>query len=98
MPHTTTHDLVHVECISWCSKQEHIELVAIAEEMVLVPGSRTYLDPPEYAPARVKIEVSLDYLPEGLDYANMDEEELQDVLNRHVNLDAFEWQVMIGEQ
>ena len=64
--------------------------------MVYVPGSQTYIDPPEYAPARCTITVPNDHLPSGLDLDNATEEELEEIVNKYINLDNYDWVITIA--
>ena len=82
-------DIVLIESIN--STSEGIEVKAIVEDMVYVRGSQSLYDPPEYAPALCTITVPFSDLPEHPDYSKMNEDQLQEVLNRHANLDHYEW-------
>lgn len=82
-------DIVLIQSINYSA--EGIEVKAIVEDMVYVRGSQTLYDPPEYAPALCTITVPFSDLPEHLDYSKMNEDQLQEVLNRHANLDHYEW-------
>lgn len=82
-------DIVLIESIGYT--KEGIEVKAIVEDMVYVRGSQTLYDPPEYAPALCSITIPFSDLPEHLDYSKMNEDQLQEILNRHANLDDYEW-------
>ena len=86
------HDIVLIESIKLCGKG--IVVTAIVENMVYIRGSQTLYDPPEYAPCRCQITVPFDGLPDDIDVVNMDEEQLEEVLNRHVNLDIYDWEIV----
>jgi len=82
-------DIVVIESIRCVS--DGIEVKAVVEEMRYIKGSQTLYDPPEYAPALCRITIPLSHLPEDTDYTVMSEDELEEVLNRNVDLDSYEW-------
>jgi hypothetical protein len=88
------HDIVLIESFKTNAKNDII-VTAIVEDMVYVPGSQTYIDPPEYAPARCTITVPNDHFPSGLDLDNATEEELEEIVNKHINLDNYDWVITI---
>ena len=78
------HDIVLIESFQTNAKNDII-VTAIVEDMVYVPGSRTHIDPPEYAPARCTITVPNDHLPAGLNLDDATEEELSTVETKNRN-------------
>ena len=88
------HDIVLIESFQTNAKND-IVVTAIVEDMVYVPGSQTYIDPPEYAPARCKITIPNDHLPKNLNLAGASEEELEDIVNKYSNLDNYDWVITV---
>jgi hypothetical protein len=88
------HDIVLIESFQTNAKNDII-VTAIVEDMVYVPGSRTHIDPPEYAPARCTITVPNDHLPAGLNLDDATEEELEEIVNKHANLDNYDWVITV---
>ena len=88
------HDIVLIESFQTNAKNDII-VTAIVEDMVYVPGSQTYTDPPEYAPARCKITIPNDHLPGNINLVNASEEELEEIVNKHINLDNYDWDITI---
>jgi len=89
------HDIVLIESFQTNARNDII-VTAIVEDMVYVPGSQTYIDPPEYAPARCTITVPNDHLPSGLDLDDATEEELEEIVNKYINLDNYDWVITIA--
>lgn len=67
-----------------------VYVTATIEDVSYVRGSQSLYDPPEYAPARCTVVVPFEDLPE-LPYESMDEDELEQVLNVHANLNIYDW-------
>ena len=88
------HDIVLIESFQTNARNDII-VTAIVEDMVYVPGSQTYIDPPEYAPARCTITVPNDHLPSGLDLDDATEEELEEIVNKYINLDNYDWVITV---
>ena len=88
------HDIVLIESFQTNAKNDII-VTAIVEDMVYVPGSQTYTDPPEYAPARCRITIPNDHLPSNINLVNASEEELEEIVNKHINLDNYDWDITI---
>lgn len=91
------HDIVLIESFQINYKND-IVVTAIVEDMVYVPGSQTLIDPPEYAPARCVILVPNDHLPPEIKLDGASEEELEEIVNRHVNLDNYDWVLTTAEE
>ena len=90
-------DIVLIESFKTNAKND-IVITAIVEDMVYISGSQTYFDPPEYAPARCTITVPNDHLPDGIDLANSSEDELEDIINKHINIDIYDWVISVDEE
>lgn len=90
-------DIVLIESFKTNAKND-IVITAIVEDMVYIPGSQTLIDPPEYAPARCTITVPNDHLPDNVDLANASEDELEDIINKHVNIDIYDWVITVDEE
>lgn len=88
-------DIVLIESFQTNAKNDII-VTAIVEDMMYIPGSQTYFDPPEYAPARCKITIPNDHLPDDLDLDNASENELEDIVNKHINIDNYDWEITIA--
>ena len=88
------HDIVLIESFQTNAKNNLI-VTAIVEDMVYVPGSQTYIDPPEYAPARCKITIPNDHIPGNFNLDGASEEYLQEIVNRHINLDNYDWVITV---
>jgi hypothetical protein len=88
------HDIVLIESFQTNAKN-NIIVTAIVEDMVYVPGSQTYIDPPEYAPARCKITIPNDHIPGNFNLDGASEEYLQEIVNRHINLDNYDWVITV---
>jgi len=90
-------DIVLIESFKTNAKND-IVITAIVEDMVYISGSQTLLDPPEYAPARCTITVPNDHLPDNIDLANASEDELEDIINKHINIDIYDWVITVDEE
>ena len=90
-------DIVLIESFKTNAKND-IVITAIVEDMVYISGSQTYIDPPEYAPARCKITIPNDHLPDDIDLANASEDELEDIINKHINIDIYDWVITVDEE
>jgi hypothetical protein len=90
-------DIVLIESFKTNAKND-IVITAIVEDMVYISGSQTLLDPPEYAPARCTITVPNDHLPDGIDLDNASEDELEDIINKHINIDIYDWVISVDEE
>jgi len=90
-------DIVLIESFKTNAKND-IVITAIVEDMVYISGSQTLLDPPEYAPARCTITVPNDHLPDNIDLANASEDELEDIINKHINIDIYDWVISVDEE
>ena len=88
------HDIVLIESFQVNAKNDII-VTAIVEDMVYVPGSQTHIDPPEYAPARCKITIPNDHIPGNFNLDGASEEYLQEIVNRHINLDNYDWVITV---
>jgi hypothetical protein len=88
------HDIVLIESFQTNAKNDII-VTAIVEDMVYVPGSQTYIDPPEYAPARCKITIPNDHIPGNFNLDGASEEYLQEIVNRHINLNNYDWVITV---
>lgn len=88
------HDIVLIESFQTNAKNDII-VTAIVEDMVYVPGSQTYIDPPEYAPARCKTTIPNDHIPSNFNLDDASEEYLQEIVNKHINLDNYDWVITI---
>ena len=75
-----------------------IVITAIVDDMIYIPGSQTLLDPPEYAPARCTVTIPNDHLPDDVNLVNASEDELQDIINKHINLDNYDWVIDVDEE
>jgi hypothetical protein len=90
-------DIVLIESFKTNAKND-IVITAIVEDMVYISGSQTLLDPPEYAPARCTITVPNDHLPDDIDLDNASEDELEDIINKHINIDIYDWVITVDEE
>lgn len=90
-------DIVLIESFKTNAKND-IVITAIVEDMVYISGSQTLLDPPEYAPARCTITVPNDHLPDDIDLDNASEDELEDIINKHINIDIYDWVISVDEE
>jgi hypothetical protein len=88
------HDIILIESFQTNAKNDII-VTAIVEDMVYVPGSQTYIDPPEYAPARCKITIPNDHIPGNFNLDGASEEYLQEIVNRHINLNNYDWVITV---
>lgn len=85
-------DIVLIESITVDDKA--IVVTAIVEDIHYVQGSMTMYDPPEYAPGRCKVSVPFEDLPDDIIVSGLNEDQLQEVLNRYVNLDFYDWDIV----
>lgn len=85
-------DIVLIESI--LVNDPGIVITAIVEDMQYVPGSQTLIDPPEYAPARCTITVPFDDIPDHIDVFSLDEDGLEETINKYVNIDLYDWKVV----
>jgi len=90
-------DIVLIESFKTNAKND-IVITAIVEDMVYISGSQTLIDPPEYAPARCTITVPNDHLPDDIDLDNASEDELEDIINKHINIDIYDWVITVDEE
>lgn len=84
------HNIVLIESFKLNSKND-IVITAIVEDMVYIPGSQTLVDPPEFAPARCTITIPNDHLPDDANLTDSSEEALEELINRHINIDNYDW-------
>lgn len=85
-------DIVSIESFK-VNDEGDIVVTAIVEDVVCsFRGS--YFDPPEYAPGLCTITVPKEDLP-PMELTGLNEEELEEVVNRYANLNAYEWKPMI---
>jgi hypothetical protein len=85
-------DIVSIESFK-LNKEGDIVVTAIVEDVVCVLAG-SYLDPPEYAPGYCTITVSAMDLP-PICLTDLNEEDLEEVVNRYANLNTYEWKPMI---
>jgi hypothetical protein len=72
-----------------------IVVTAVIENVICTYAGSIY-GPPEYAPGLCSITIpSLDLPP--LDLTNLNEEELEEVVNRYANLNIYEWKRIMVE-
>jgi len=93
----TMKDIVLIESFQTNAKND-IVVTAIVEDMVYISGSQTLIDPPEYAPCRCKITIPNDHLPNDIDLANASEEELEDIVNKYINIDNYDWVISVDDE
>lgn len=84
------YDIVLIESFR-INAENDIIVTAIVEDMVYVSGSQTYFDPPEYAPARCTIIIPNDDLPDDVNLVDASEKDLEDIVNKHIDLDSYDW-------
>jgi hypothetical protein len=90
------HDIDLIESFQTNAKNDII-VTAIVEDMVYVRGSQTYIDPPEYAPARCTITIPNDHLPPDINLDGASEEDLEEIVNKHINLNNYDWVITVEE-
>ena len=88
------HDIVLIESFKTNATNDII-VTAIVEDMTYVPGSQTHIDPPEYAPARCKITIPNDHLPDNINLDDASEEDLEQIINKHINIDNYDWVITV---
>lgn len=91
------HDIVLIESFKVDDKK-NIVITAIVEDMVYIPGSQTLIDPPEYAPSRCTITIPNDHLPDNTNLDDVSEEALEELINRNVNIDNYDWVISDKEE
>ena len=84
------YDIVLIESFR-INAENDIIVTAIVEDMVYVSGSQTYFDPPEYAPARCTIIIPNDDLPDDVNLVDASEKDLENIVNKHIDLDSYDW-------
>jgi hypothetical protein len=85
-------DIVSIESFK-LNREGDIVVTAIVEDVVCVLAG-SHLDPPEYAPGYCTITVPAMDLP-PICLTDLNEEDLEEVVNRYANLNAYEWKPMI---
>jgi len=90
------YDIVLIESFQVNAKNDII-VTAIVEDMVYVRGSQTYIDPPEYVPARCTITIPNDHIPPDINLDGANEEDLEEIVNKHLNLNNYDWVVTVEE-
>lgn len=82
-------DIVLIESIK--ASMRGLVVSAIVEDVTCSETAERLTTPPDFAPIRCKITVPYYYLPPRIDYPLLGEDELEELLNKHVNLNEFEW-------
>ena len=85
-------DIISIESFKLDNDGDIVVTVVVENVVCTLQGS--HLDPPEYAPGLCTITVPAMDLP-PICLTNLNEEELEEVVNRYANLNAYEWKPMI---
>lgn len=87
----TVYDILSIESIRFDSKNEHIVVRAILDNIAYIRGSQTYWDPPEYAPFLCETTIYTDNLPDSV-LLQDDDEYLEEVINQYNLLANQDWE------
>jgi len=82
-------DIILIESIK--ADMRGVVVSAIVENVNCSETAERLTTPPDFAPIRCTITVPYYYLPPLIDYFHLGEDELEELLNKHVNLNEFEW-------
>ena len=88
------HDIVLIESIK-LTKEENIQLVAILENVDASIEAKNPKVVPTFAPLKCRTTIDRAAIPHWLNLKEMDEDELEDVINRYTNLNKQEWEAML---
>lgn len=87
------HEIVLIEEF-YVRKDGDLEITAIVENMGHQTVYQSLYDLPEFAPARCYATISKEYLPEGVEFKGKNQDELEELVNRHGLLFQQEWKVI----
>jgi hypothetical protein len=88
------HDIVSIESIK-LTKEEDIQFIAILENMGAAHRTNQYLTVPDVAPIKCRTLIDRASLPHWLNLKDLDEEGLQEIVNRYGSLGGQSWEVLI---
>lgn len=86
------HDIVSIESFKLNQDNDIVVTVVVENVVCIYPGSS--IDPPEYAPGLCTITVPKEDLP-AMDLTSASEEDLEEVINRYANLNAYDWKPVV---
>lgn len=87
------HEIVLIEEF-YVRKDGDLEITAIVENMGQQTVQQSLYDLPEFAPARCYTTINKEYLPEGIEFRGKDQDQLEELVNRHGLLFQQEWKVI----
>lgn len=90
------HDIVLIEDFTVNSDGDLI-ITAILENMGHCTVQQTHWDAPEFAPARCKTVIYAEGLPDGVQFTGLNDDQLEELVNRHSLLINQEWEVIITD-
>lgn len=90
------HEIILIEDFT-VDRAGNLNIIAILENMGTCTHQQTYLDPPEFAPARCKTSVCPESLPVGINFIGKTTDQLEEMVNRYCLLVNQEWEVLIED-
>ena len=90
------HEIILIEDFT-VDRAGNLNIIAILENMGTCTHQQTYLDPPEFAPARCKTRICPESLPVGINFIGKTTDQLEEMVNRYCLLVNQEWEVLIED-
>jgi hypothetical protein len=88
------HDIISIESIK-LTAEEDIQFIAILENMDASHRTKQYLTVPDVAPVKCRTLINRASLPHWLNLKDLDEEGLQEIVNRYGSLSSQSWEVLV---
>ena len=91
-----SHEIVLIEEY-YVKKDGDLEITAVVENMGKQTVRQSLYDAPEFAPARCYAVISKELLPDGIEFVGKNDEELEELVNRHGLLLQQDWTVITSD-
>ena len=88
------HDIILIESIKLI-EGEDIQLVAILENMNASHKAKQHLTVPDVAPVKCRTTISRASIPHWLNLKDLDENGLEEIINRYASLGSQSWEILI---
>jgi hypothetical protein len=90
------HDIVLIEDFT-VNEDGDLIITAILENMGRCTVQQSYWDAPEFAPARCRTVIHAEGLPHGVQFIGLNDDQLEELVNRNSLLVNQEWEVVIND-
>jgi hypothetical protein len=88
------HDIISIESIK-LTEEDDIQFIAILENMDAAYRTKQHLTVPDVAPVKCRTIIDRASLPHWLNLKDLDEEGLQEIVNRYGCLGNQNWEILI---